>query len=110
MTVWKLADAATTPAVLEAFIRENAVSHLYSRTIYPGKWEYPLFAMIHAKSDGALEHIVHRLSNTSVIADYMVLKSMREFKKQRVTYFSNEFRKWHEMMAPVFRDCMAGRI
>jgi DNA-binding Lrp family transcriptional regulator len=110
MTVWKLADTGNEPSVLEAFIREDAASHLYSRTIYPGKWEYPLFAMIHAKSDDALAHIIHRLSSTSGIADYMVLRSLREFKKRRVNYFSNEFGRWHEKMTPAFQNCMATRV
>jgi DNA-binding Lrp family transcriptional regulator len=110
MTVWKLADDAKALTCIDAFIQEKAVSHLYSRTIYPGKWEYPLFAMIHAKSDDALAHIVHRLSSASGILDYVVLRSLREFKKRRVTYFSNEFGKWHEKMAPAFQDCMAARI
>lgn len=93
MTVWKLSGNDTSP--LNAFLWEDAVSHLYNRTVYPGKWEYPLFAMIHAKSASALEDVVHRLSRESGIRDYQVLRSLREFKKQRVVYFSDQFDKWY---------------
>lgn len=100
MTVWKLSDNETTMPAIDAFIRENAVSHLYKRTIHPGKWEYPLFAMIHARSDSELAGIVGRLSRESGITDYCVLKSLRELKKQRVIYFSATFGQWHKKMAP----------
>jgi DNA-binding Lrp family transcriptional regulator len=93
MTVWK--PQGHGMSVLDAFLRKDAVSHLYNRTIYPGKWEYPLFAMIHAKSDKTLADIVQRLSRESGITDYQVLHSLREFKKQRVVYFSDEFEQWH---------------
>ena len=93
MTVWKV--HGNDMSALDAFLQEDAVSHLYNRTIYPGKWEYPLFAMIHAKSDKTLADIVQRLSRESGITDYQVLHSLREFKKQRVVYFSDQFEQWH---------------
>jgi DNA-binding Lrp family transcriptional regulator len=98
MTVWKLPDNETSLAGIDAFIRESAVSHLYRRTIHPGKWEYPLFAMIHAKSNSDLTDVIRRLSQESGIEDYQVLRSLREFKKQRVVYFSVNFRKWHKKL------------
>lgn len=96
MTVWKLSSRDAPPSVLKVFINEKAVSHLYRRTIVPGKWGYPLFAMIHAKSEAALTEIVQQLSRRSGLGDYQVLKSLREFKKQRVVYFSDSFLQWHQ--------------
>jgi DNA-binding Lrp family transcriptional regulator len=98
MTVWKFPDNETALSGIDAFIRESAVSHLYRRTIHPGKWEYPLFAMIHAKSNSELTDVIRRLSQKSGIADYQVLKSLRELKKLRVVYFSANFEKWHKKM------------
>ena len=103
MTVWKLPQpeyTAHSPEIA-AFIEERAVSHLYTRTVHPGKWEYPLFAMIHTTSDADMTGVVERLSRKSGIKEYMALKSLREFKKQRVVYFSPEFKVWHEKMCPV---------
>ena len=93
MTAWKT-DEKTD---LELFIKEKAISHLYYRTVYPGRWEHPLFAMIHAKSDEELNDILKRLSEKSGIKDYLSLSSLKEFKKKRVRYFSEEFKEWKRL-------------
>ncbi|HOP30394.1 MAG TPA: Lrp/AsnC family transcriptional regulator [Spirochaetota bacterium] len=93
MTAWKT-DEVTD---LELFINEKSVSHLYLRTVYPGRWEYPLFAMIHAKSQDELDGIIKELSEKSGITDFLALESLKEFKKKRVTYFSGEFKEWKRL-------------
>jgi len=93
MTAWKT-DEKTD---MELFIKEKAISHLYFRTLYPGRWEYPLFAMIHAKSDDELKDVLKRLSEKSGIKDYLSLTSLKEFKKKRVRYFSEEFKEWKRL-------------
>ncbi len=92
MTVWKPGENFN----LDVFMQSSAVSHLYNRTIYPGKWEYPLFAMIHAKTDDELSETVDELFEKSGAKEFLSLKSIRELKKQRVRYFSPEFSKWKE--------------
>ncbi len=93
MTAWKIDGSAD----MELFMNEKAISHLYFRTVYPGRWEHPLFAMIHAKSDGELNDILQRLSEKSGIKDYLSLSSLKEFKKKRVRYFSEEFKEWKRL-------------
>jgi len=93
MTAWKT-DELTD---LDFFVNEKSISHLYMRTVYPGRWEHPLFAMIHAKSQTELNGIIKSLSHTSGITDYLVLESLKEFKKKRVTYFSEEFKEWKRL-------------
>lgn len=93
MTAWRTGDGTD----IELFINEKAISHLYYRTVYPGRWEHPLFAMIHARSDGELKDIIDRLSEKSGIKDYLALSSLREFKKKRVRYFSDEFNEWKRL-------------
>lgn len=93
MTAWK-ADEKTD---MDIFLNEKAISHLYFRTLYPGRWEHPLFAMIHAKSDDELNDILNRLSEKSGIKDYLSLSSLKEFKKTRVRYFSEEFKEWKRL-------------
>lgn len=99
MTAWKLnaaADEEETEAAIKYFAEEPAVTHLYLRTVYPGRWEYPLFAMIHGRSDEELNGIINGLEEKSGLRDKLVLRSLKEFKKQRVIYFSPEFNKWKE--------------
>ena len=94
MTVWKFDNEEQKRTVPEMFARESAISHLYLRTVYPGRWEYPLFAMIHSTSDEGLQETIEHLSHISGIEDYQVLRTIGEFKKKRVTYFSREFHDW----------------
>jgi siroheme decarboxylase len=96
MTVWKLPDGADIDAIAGIFAGRPSVSHLYLRSVHPGKWEYPLFAMIHAKSDAGLREIVSVLSLESGLDDYMVLTTLREFKKKRVTYLADNFCEWRK--------------
>jgi len=93
MTAWKTDDNTD----MGLFMKEKAISHLYYRTVYPGRWEHPLFAMIHAKSDEELNDILKRLSEKSGIKDYLSLSSLKEFKKKRVRYFSEEFKEWKRL-------------
>lgn len=96
MSVWRPESQEQLDNAVERFKHEPAISHLYLRTIYPGKWEYPLFAMIHAQSDDELKNIIAELARDSGIKDYRVLHSIREYKKMRVQYYSDEFNLWNE--------------
>ena len=93
MTAWKTGDENS----IEPFSQSINVSHLYLRTIYPGRWEYPLFAMVHARSKDELSAVLDDLSQKSGITDYISLPSLKEFKKKRVTYFSENFKEWKRL-------------
>ena len=93
MTAWKPNDSCN----IDFFKESKHISHLYYRTIHPGRWEHPLFAMIHAKSDEELKSIIEELSAKSGIKDFLALSSIREFKKKRVRYFSEEFNEWKRL-------------
>ena len=95
MTAWKFAEDSSDE-VFKPFAESSSVTHLYIRTVYPGEWEYPLFAMIHAKSENELNEIIDNLSRQSGLDDKLVLRSLKEFKKQKVIYFSPDFQKWKE--------------
>jgi len=95
MTAWKLNDGAEdNDTVLRPFIDHKAVTHLYLRTLYPGRWEHPVFAMVHARSPEELKEIISELSRKSGLNEYMVLDSLREFKKERINYFSHTQEEW----------------
>lgn len=95
MTAWKPGSGADIRHIADLFSGSRSISHLYMRTLYPGRWEYPLFAMIHARTDEELKKIIEELSSASGMSDYLVLNSVKEFKKERVTYFSPEFTEWN---------------
>jgi siroheme decarboxylase len=94
MTVWKPGDGSDIEHIVKIFHDSHLISHLYLRTLYPGKWEYPLFAMIHARSDDQLRDMIEELSKKTGVEDYQVLHSLKEFKKERVVYFSPRFKEW----------------
>lgn len=73
----------------------KGVSHCYERTTGNG-WPYNLFAMIHGRSEEEIRALARRISEETGIKDYELLLSLREFKKKRVKYFSEEFQKWYE--------------
>jgi siroheme decarboxylase len=92
MTVWDIEDKSDTD-IENIFLPVQNISHLYKRTIFPGKWEYGLFAMIHARSEKELKNLIDKLEHDSGIRNYSVLNSIREFKKKRVKYFTEEFER-----------------
>lgn len=94
MTVWNPQNGSDMNRIIEDFRTEPKISHLYLRTVYPGRWEYPLFAMIHARTEQDLEEVIVRLATGSNIADYLVLRSLKEYKKERVVYYSPAFGEW----------------
>ncbi|MCL1910741.1 MAG: hypothetical protein FWG13_00845 [Leptospirales bacterium] len=95
MTAWKFTENPSDD-IFKPFAESPSVTHLYIRTVYPGEWEYPLFAMIHARSENELNKIIDDLSKQSGLNDKLVLRSLKEFKKQKVIYFSPDFQKWKE--------------
>jgi len=94
MTTWRINDADDVEKKSKPFMTQAAVSHLYLRTRYPGKWDHPLFAMIHARSKPELTDIIEDLSKKSGLEDYLVLTTKQELKKKRVVYFSHKFFEW----------------
>ncbi len=63
------------------------VSHCYQRPVYPGRWEYNIFTMIHSKSKEEAFKIMKNISALTGIHDFDALESVREFKKVRVKYY-----------------------
>ena len=69
---------------LMATFRE--VSHCYERRIQ-GKWKYNLFTMVHGKTGKDCEDIARRIAENTGIKDYVLLLSLKEFKKTSPEYF-----------------------
>ena len=94
MTAWKPKAGLPIEEQVKPFLDTMAVTHLYLRTVYPGRWEHPLFAMVHARTEAELDTLIKNLSAASGLTDCLVLKSLKELKKQRVIYFSPDFIEW----------------
>lgn len=94
MTAWKIDCDDRFSGRVQPFIDEPAVTHLYLRTVYPGKWEYPLFAMVHARTPEELNDLLDSLMLRSGLRDRLVLRSLYEYKKKKVRYFGSAFEKW----------------
>jgi DNA-binding Lrp family transcriptional regulator len=65
----------------------NEVSHCYLRPVYPGKWEYNIFTMIHTKNEKEALNAMNKIAELTGIKDYDSLISTKEFKKVRVKYY-----------------------
>ena len=73
----------------------SAVSHCYLRPSYPN-WPYNLFAMVHAKTQEACDALIEEMAKESGLTEYGKLYSTVEFKKQRLVYFNDAFKKWED--------------
>jgi DNA-binding Lrp family transcriptional regulator len=96
MVVWNVPEEFQELAG-ETIAKYTSVSHCYIRPKFPPKWNYNLFSMIHGKSKEDLESIIDNISKEIQIKDYLPLYSLREFKKQRIDYFSPKFYEWEKL-------------
>jgi len=96
MVVWKVPKERVEEigTYLASF---KSVSHCYERTTNDA-WKYNLFSMIHGKQKEEVESFIERISGEIGIKDYHIIYSVREFKKKRVKYFSEEFYEWHRRL------------
>ncbi len=62
------------------------VSHCYQRPTYPD-WPYNLLTMIHGHSQEEVEALARRMAQETNLKDYVLLYSIKEYKKKRVQYF-----------------------
>ena len=85
MACFKIPEAGVIEAGRKA-AEFAEVSHCYQRLTCPD-WEYPLFAMVHARSRPECESIITEISKRIGCEDYITLYSIKEFKKIRIKYF-----------------------
>ncbi len=80
---------AAPPSMVEAAGREVAslseVSHCYERKTSP-LWPYNLFAMIHGHVKEDCQEAADRVSRETGLEEYVLLFTVKEFKKTRVRY------------------------
>jgi len=85
MVAWRVPENKVEKSGnLMAGFRE--VSHCYQRRIQ-GEWKYNLFTMIHGKNEKDCEHIAKKIADMVEINEYVVLLSLKEYKKTSPKYF-----------------------
>ena len=65
--------------------RFGAVTHCYERKTFEG-WPYNLFAMIHGRGMGEIQHVIDRFTRAKGIESFELLPSLAELKKQPVKH------------------------
>jgi DNA-binding Lrp family transcriptional regulator len=89
MIVWKVPEEKIDDIGMK-LAGYPQVSHCYQRPVYQD-WPYNVFSMVHARTKEACEKIGIEMSKQIGITDYRILFSAREFKKERVKYFEENY-------------------
>ncbi|MET0421105.1 MAG: Lrp/AsnC family transcriptional regulator [Acidimicrobiia bacterium] len=69
------------------------VSHCYKRPTYDD-WPYSIFTMVHGKNAKDCEATIAAIHAETGIDEYALLWSVKEYKKTRVRYFTDEWDSW----------------
>jgi len=69
----------------KALARFGAVSHCYERETIED-WPYNLFAMMHGKSMGEIQHIINKFTESEKITLFVLLPTAAELKKEHVKH------------------------
>ena len=71
------------------------VSHCYRRPTYDD-WPYSIFTMVHGKNAKECETTIAAVHAETGIDEYALLWSVKEYKKTRVRYFTDDWREWSD--------------
>ena len=94
MGVW----AVPEPEILDTGKQMAAfrgISHCYQRPTYPD-WPYSVFTMAHGRSKAECDAILDSIAAATGIGERATLYSSTEFKKVRMLYFTDAFKRWEE--------------
>jgi DNA-binding Lrp family transcriptional regulator len=69
----------------ERLARFGIVSHCYERRTFED-WPYNLFAMMHGRSMGEIQHVINRFTEAEKIDSFELLPTAKELKKQPVKH------------------------
>ncbi len=71
----------------------RGISHCYERPTY-ADWPYSVFTMAHGRSKEECDAILDAIAEDTGIHDRATLYSSTEFKKIRLLYFTDDFKRW----------------
>jgi siroheme decarboxylase len=92
MGVWRVPD----DRILELGPRMasfRGISHCYQRPTYED-WPYSVFTMAHGRSKEECDAILDSIETATGITERATLYSSTEFKKIRLLYFTDDYRRW----------------
>ena len=92
MGVWRVPE----DRILELGPRMAAfrgISHCYQRPTYED-WPYSVFTMAHGRSKEECDAILDAIAEETGITERATLYSSTEFKKVRMLYFTEDFKRW----------------
>ena len=97
MGVWKVPEdeILETGKQMAAF---RGISHCYQRPTY-ADWPYSVFTMAHGRSKEECDAVLDAIAEATGISERATLYSSTEFKKVRMLYFTDDFRRWEEERA-----------
>ena len=95
MVAWDIEEGEKGEEIGKIAASFSAVSHCYLRPKYP-TWNYNLFTMIHGKTVEDTQEVISNIAKEIEYKSNLPLYSSREFKKVRIKYFCDEFKKWEE--------------
>ena len=92
MGVWAVppADVLEVGKRMAAF---RGISHCYQRPTYPD-WPYSVFTMAHGRSKEECDAVLDSIAAATGIGERATLYSSTEFKKVRMLYFTDDFKRW----------------
>ncbi len=92
MGVWKVPDAdiAEIGPHMASF---RGISHCYQRPTYED-WPYSVFTMAHGRSKEECDAVLDAIAEHTGITERATLYSSTEFKKIRLLYFTDDFKRW----------------
>jgi siroheme decarboxylase len=71
----------------------RGISHCYQRPTY-ADWPYSVFTMAHGRSKDECDAILDAIALETGVEDRATLYSSTEFKKIRLLYFTDDFKRW----------------
>jgi siroheme decarboxylase len=99
MGVWKVPEGEELEygRRMAAF---RGISHCYQRPTY-ADWPYSVFTMAHGRSKEECDAILDAIAAETGIGERATLYSSTEFKKIRLLYFTDDFKRWEAEHAAV---------
>ncbi len=79
VVVWNIPEVKMEASV-PVFLKRGEISHIYERRVYPGRWEYNLYTVVHDYDRESVERFAKKIADEIGVDDYQVLFSKRRFK------------------------------
>jgi DNA-binding Lrp family transcriptional regulator len=99
MGVWKVPEERIGE-VGRRMASFRGISHCYERPTYKD-WPYSVFTMAHGRSKEECDAILDAIAADTGITERATLYSSTEFKKVRLQYFTDDYKRWERDHAGV---------